>query len=88
MKFDRSKGHCKQFCQAVFGFPKSIIPSVKYRKGGCRVNSHLHPLFAITTGWAGEDKEACILRFYRNGAKGVAAPPVHLQPCVSPASRS
>jgi hypothetical protein len=24
MKFDRSKGHCKQFSQAAFGFQKSL----------------------------------------------------------------
>jgi hypothetical protein len=34
-KFDRSKGSCKQFCQAVFNFPTSINPSANYHgKGG------------------------------------------------------
>jgi hypothetical protein len=33
-KFDKSKGHGgKRFCQAAFGFEKSIIPSAKLRKG-------------------------------------------------------
>ena len=53
--FDKSKGYGgKRFSQAVFGFKKSLIPSAKLRKGGSRVNSHLFPLFAITTGWAHE----------------------------------
>jgi hypothetical protein len=72
-KFDRGKGYggCKRFCQAVFGFQKSILPSVNPRKGGSRFNSHRFPLFTITTGWAGGDEEACILRFWKHGASGL-----------------
>jgi hypothetical protein len=81
-KYDRSKGHCKQFCQAALSFPKSINPSAKCRKGGFRVNSHLLPLFSITTGWVGKYEEACTLRFYRPGAAGVVAPPDHLKPHI------
>jgi hypothetical protein len=56
-QFDKSKGYgSNHFCQAVFGFAKSITPSAKLRKGGSRVESHLFPLFAITTGWAGGDE--------------------------------
>ena len=54
--FDRSKGYGgKRFSQAVFGFKKSLIPSAKLRKGGARVDNHLFPLFAITTGWKRRD---------------------------------
>jgi hypothetical protein len=47
MVFDRSKGHCTEFYQAVFGFPKSLSPS-QYGKGKYRVKTHLHQLFSIT----------------------------------------
>jgi hypothetical protein len=32
-------------------------------------------LFAITTGWAGGDEEACILRFWQKDAKRLIKPP-------------
>ena len=60
---------------AAFGFKKTNIPSAKLRKGGSRVNSHLFPLFAITTGWAGKDEMTCILRFYQENAQGLMKPP-------------
>jgi hypothetical protein len=81
-KFARSKGHCKQFSQAAFGFPKSRIPSAKLHKGGARVNSHIFPLFAVTTGWAGGDEVACILRFWSPKAAGFVKPPDLLQPLI------
>jgi hypothetical protein len=60
--FDKSKGYGgKRFSQAVFGFKKSLIPSAKLRKGGTRVDNHLFPLFAITTGWTGKDVMTCFL---------------------------
>jgi hypothetical protein len=70
--FDKSKGYGgKRFSQAVFGFKKSLIPSAKLRKGGSRVDRHLFPLFAITTGWAGKDVMTCILRFWQPNARGL-----------------
>jgi hypothetical protein len=81
MHFDRSKGHCPEYYQAVFGFPKSLKPS-QYGKGRYRVKTHLHSLFSITTGWAGVDEDLCSLRFYHTGAKGIYKPPVHLKPII------
>jgi hypothetical protein len=82
--FDKSKGYSgKRFSQAVFGFKKSIIPSAKLRKGGARVNSHLFPLFAITTtGWAGKDEMTCILRFWQAASRGLMKPPGVLKSLV------
>lgn len=81
--FDKRKGFCgKRFSQAVFGFEKSLIPSAKLHKGrGQRksgsIGGHLLPLFAITTGWAGEDERTCILR-----ANGLMKPPDVLKSLV------
>jgi hypothetical protein len=81
--FVKSKGYGgKRFSQAVFGFKKSPTPSAKLRKGGSRVNSHLFPLFAITTGWAGKDEMTCILRFWQRDARGLMKPPDVLKSLV------
>jgi hypothetical protein len=85
-KFDRSKGNCKQFCQAVFNFPTSINPRASYHgRGGKRVNKHLLSLFAITTGnfnFPGKDKGACFLRFHRQGAARLILPREQLKPHI------
>ena len=68
MKFDRSKGHCKQFSQAAFGFQKSLVPSAKLRKGQ-------QPYFSVVRDHDGMgcrgDEGACILRFWKHGASGL-----------------
>jgi hypothetical protein len=84
MKWDTRKGYSgKRFSQAVFGFPKTLLASAKLRQStNRRVDSHLFPLFGITTGWAGGDEGGCIWGLWQKNAKALMQAPAVLQPFV------